>query len=109
MSDGFEYNPEAMRAFAEVFSLASTQMGEVQATVGQTSAKAGDFGRAWEEHGSEFESHMAAIAADLGKLATHLGELGGALTQGADLVVQADASGLQGIKAIGDTDLRGAE
>jgi uncharacterized protein YukE len=109
MSDGFEYDPEAMRAFAAVFNQAGTQMGEVQATVGQTSAKAGDFGRAWEEHGSKFESYMAAISADLGKLATHLGELGGALTQGADLVVQADSTGLRNIKAIGDTDLRGAE
>lgn len=109
MSDGFEYNPEAIRAFADVFNLASSQIGEVQATVGETSAKAGDFGRAWEDHGSKFESYMAAVAADLGKLATHLGEIGGQLMQGTDLAVQADTSGLQNVTAIEEADLRGAE
>jgi uncharacterized protein YukE len=108
MSDGFEANPEAMRAFAEVFNQAGAQMAEVQATFGQTSAKAGDFGRAWEEQGGKFEKYMAAIAEDLGKLSTHLAEIGGQIAQGADLTVQADSSGLGMVKAI-ETDTRGAQ
>lgn len=108
MSDGFEYNPEAMRAFAEVFNQASAQMAEVQATVGQTSAKAGDFGRAWEEQGANFEQYMAAIAEDLGKLSTHLAEVGGQIAQGADLTVQADTTGLQMVEAV-EIDTRGGE
>lgn len=108
MSDGFEYNPEAMRAFAEVFNQASAQMAEVQATVGQTSAKAGDFGRAWEEQGTDFDKYMAAIAEDLGKLAAHLGEVGGQIAAGADLTVQADTTGLQNVQAV-EIDSRGAE
>lgn len=108
MSDGFEYNPEAMRAFAEVFNQASAQMAEVQATVGQTSAKAGDFGRAWEEQGTNFDKYMAAIAEDLGKLSTHLAEVGGQIAQGADLTVQADTTGLQNIQAV-EIDSRGGE
>lgn len=108
MSDGFEANPEAMRAFAEVFNQASAQMAEVQATVGGTSAKAGDFGRAWEEHGTNFEKYMAAIAEDLGKLSERLGQVGGQIAQGADLTVQADTSGLTMIKSV-EVDTRGAE
>lgn len=100
MSDGFEYDPEAMRAFAEVFNQAGAQMAEVAATVGQTSAKAGDFGRAWAEQGAGFEKYMAAIAEDLGKLSTHLAEVGGQIAQGADLTVQADTTGLGNIQAI---------
>jgi uncharacterized protein YukE len=106
MSDGFEYNPEAMRAFAEVFAQASAQMAEVGATVGQTSTSAGDFGRAWEEQGTDFGRYMAAIAEDLGKLSTHLAEVGGQIAQGAELTVQADATGLANVRAAG-TDSRG--
>lgn len=108
MSDGFEYDPAAIRAFAEVFNQASAQIAEVQSTVGQTTAKAGDFGRAWEDHGTNFEKYMAAIAEDLGKLATHLGEVGGQLMQGTDLTVQTDTTGLQNIQAI-DSAVRGGE
>ena len=108
MSDGFEYNPEAMRAFAEVFNQASAQMAEVQATVGQTSATAGDFGRSWEEQGTNFDKYMAAIAADLGKLSTHLAEVGGQIAQGADLTVQADTAGLRNVQAV-EIDSRGGE
>lgn len=106
MSDGFEYNPEAMRAFAEVFNQASAQMAEVRATVGETSATAGDFGRAWEEQGANFDTYMAAIAADLGELSAHLAEVGGQLAQGADLTVQADTTGLGMVTSV-ENDSRG--
>lgn len=108
MSDGFEANPEAMRAFAAVFNEAGAQMAEVQATFGQTSAKAGDFGRAWEEQGANFEKYMAAIAADLGKLSEKLAAVGGQIAAGAELTVQADTSGLGMVEAI-EIDTRGAE
>jgi uncharacterized protein YukE len=108
MSDGFEYNPEAMREFAEVFDQAGAQMAEVGATVGQPSAAAGDFGRAWEERGANFEKYMAAIAEDLGKLSTHLAEVGGQIAQGAEMTVQADATGLTMVEAV-QTDSRDGE
>lgn len=108
MSDGFEYNPEAIRAFAEVFDQSGAQIAEVQATAGQTSAKAGDFGRAWEDRGAKFEKYMAAIAEDLGKLSTHLTEVGGQLAQGTDLTVQTDTTGLQRIQAV-ESNPRGGE
>jgi uncharacterized protein YukE len=108
MSDGFEADPEAMRAFATVFNEAGAQMAEVQATFGQTSAKAGDFGRAWEEQGANFDKYMAAIAEDLGKLSAHLAEIGGQIAAGADLTVQADTGGLGMVKAV-EIDTRGAE
>jgi len=106
MSDGFEHNPEAMRAFAEVFNQAGAQLTEVAATLGETSAHAGDFGRAWEEQGANFDKYMAAIAADLGKLSTHLTEVGGQVAAGADLTVLADASGLANVQAV-ETESRG--
>jgi uncharacterized protein YukE len=106
MSDGFEYNPEAIRTFAEVFNQAGAQLAEVRSTLGQTTADAGDFGRAWEDRGARFEKYMAAIAEDLGKLSTHLAEVGGQLSQGTDLTVQTDTTGLQQIQAI-ESDVRG--
>lgn len=108
MSDGFEANPEAMRAFAEVFDQAGAQLTEVAATLGQTSAKAGDFGRAWEEQGANFETYMTALAEDLGKLSTHLAEIAGQVAQGADLTVQADTTGLANVQAV-EIDSRGGE
>lgn len=108
MSEGFEYNPEAIRAYAEVFNQASAQMAEVRSTFGATTADAGDFGRAWEDRGANFEEYMAAIAEDLGKLSTHLAEVGGQLSRGTELTVQTDSSGLQRVEAI-ENDLRDAE
>ncbi|WP_143229633.1 WXG100 family type VII secretion target [Actinophytocola xanthii] len=102
MPEGFEYDPEAIRAFAEVFNQASKQVEQIRATVGETSATTADFGNSWQQRGTDFESHMAAIAQDLGNLATHLGQVGAQLTQGTDLIVQADTTGLRNIKAIGD-------
>lgn len=100
MPEGFEYDPAAIRAFAEVFAQASTQLEQVKATLGDTSAKAADFGRSWAHHGRDYETYMAALAEDLANLGKHLGEVGTQLSQGTDLIVQADSSGLRGIKAI---------
>ena len=100
MPEGFEYDPEAIRAFAEVFNQASAQVEQIRATLGQTSAKAADFGNSWEHHGGDFETWMAAVAEDLTNLSAHLGEVGGQLMQGTDLIVQADTTGLRNLKAI---------
>ena len=98
--DGFEYDATAVRGFAEVFNQAKAQIEQVKATTGQTTAHAADFGKSWQDYGSKFETYMKAIADDLGNLATHLGEIHANLMQGTDLVVQADTSGYQNIKAI---------
>jgi uncharacterized protein YukE len=98
--DGFEYDAASVRGFAEVFNQAKAQVDQVRATVGQTTAHAADFGKSWQDHGAKFEAYMKAIADDLGNLATHLGEIHANLMQGTDLVVQADSTGFQNIKAI---------
>jgi uncharacterized protein YukE len=98
--DGFEYDAAAVRGFAEVFTQAKAQVDQVKATTGQTTAHAADFGKSWQDHGAKFETYLKAIADDLGNLATHLGEIHANLMQGTDLVVQADTSGFQSIKAI---------
>jgi hypothetical protein len=97
MSGGFEHDPEAMRGFAEVFTLASEQVAYITESVGNTSAKADSFGNSWHEQGGNFERYMADIAADLGKLSVHLGEVGAQLTQTTDLSIQADSSGYTNI------------
>lgn len=102
MPEGFDYDPAAIRAFAEVFSMASTQVDEVRASVGQTSAKAADFGNSWTDKGTEFEQNMAMLAEDLGALARHLGDVAGQLNQGTDLMIQTDTTGLRNIQAIDD-------
>jgi len=100
MPEGFEYDPEAIRAFAQVFAQASSQLEQVKATVGDTSAKAADFGKSWGDHGRDFEKYLAAIAEDLTNLGKHLGEVGTQLTQGTDLIVQSDSTGLRNMQAI---------
>jgi uncharacterized protein YukE len=101
MPAGFEYDPEAIRAFAEVFEQASSQVEQLTATLGQTSAKAADFGNSWGQHGGDFETHIAALVEDLANLSTHLGEVAAQLNQGTDLVVQADTTGLRNLNASG--------
>lgn len=98
--DGFQYDAESVRGFAEVFNQAKAQVDQVRATVGQTTAHAADFGKSWQDHGTKFETYMKAIADDLANLATHLGEIHDNLMKGTDLVVQTDTTGFQNIKAI---------
>ena len=106
MPEGFEYDPEAIRAFAEVFDQASTQLEQVRATLTDTSANAADFGDSWAEHGARFESYVTALSEDLGNLVTDLAAVAGQLNQGTDLIVSADTSGLRDLTAI---DSRSAE
>jgi uncharacterized protein YukE len=101
MPEGFEYDPEAIRAFAEVFDQASTQLEQVRATLGDTTAKAADFGTSWGEHGTKFESYIAALTEDLANLTTGLAAVAGQLNQGTDLIVTADTTALRDLKATG--------
>lgn len=98
MPEGFDYDPAAIREFAEVFAQASTQVEQVRSTLGDTSAKAADFGDAWSDHGANFEKYLAALAEDLTNLGKHLGEVGTQLSRGTDLVVQADTTALRAIE-----------
>ncbi|CRK59972.1 hypothetical protein [Alloactinosynnema sp. L-07] len=98
---GFDYDPEAVRGFAEVFADAQQQVTQIQADMGQTTAKAADFGKSWaQKYGTQFEQYMAALAADLANLATHLGEINAKLNQGTDLTVESDSSGYTSLKTI---------
>lgn len=103
MGGGLEYDPEIVGEFAAVISDAASQVGQIKEKVGATDAKAADFGKAWaEDQGARYEKYMAAIAADLANLSKHLTEVSTQLSQGADLVVQTETSGLKNIKAIDD-------
>ena len=97
---GFDYNPEAVRGFAEVFNQAKTQVEQVRGTLGDTTAKASDFGRSWAADGGKFEKYIQALVEDLGNLATNLGNIHANLMQGTDLVVNADTSAYQNISSI---------
>jgi len=97
---GFDYNPDAVRGFAEVFNQAKIQIEQVRGTLGATTAKAADFGRSWAAEGGEFEAYMKALADDLTNLAANLGNIHANLMQGTDLVVNADTTAYQNIKSI---------
>lgn len=99
---GFDYDPEAVRGFAEVFAEAAKEVELVKTSLGTTTAKKADFGRSWGDEGGQFEQYMAALAADLTHLGTHLGEISAKLNQGTDLVVTADTQGYSGLKTIQD-------
>jgi uncharacterized protein YukE len=101
-SGGFEFNPEAVRGYAEVFAQAGEQVAQLKTMTGQTAAKADDFGKSWTEHGTKFVESMQMLAEDLGNLATHLGEINAKLMQGTDLTVNADTSGFQNLEGFND-------
>ena len=101
MGDGMDVDPEVVRAYAAIIAEAASQVGQIQQKMGATEAKAADFGNSWKGgQGAKFEKYMAAIAADLGNLSKHLTEVSGQLNKGADLVVNAESSGLANIKEI---------
>lgn len=104
---GFDFDPEAVRGFAEVFATAQAQVTSIQSQLGTTTAKAADFGKSFTQHGAQFEQYMAALAADLAHLATHLGEVHGKLNQGTELVVESDSSGYKSMKTL-DERLQGS-
>jgi len=97
---GFDYNPEAVRGFAEVFNQAKIQVDQIKGTLADTTAKAADFGRSWNNEGTEFEKYIKAMSDDLANLSTNLGNIGANLMQGTDLVVNADTSGFQSLKKV---------
>lgn len=100
MPEGFDYDPVAIREFAAVFTAASGQLGEVAATVADTSATAADFGTAWPDQGASFGRYLGMLTEDLGNLSRHLGEVAGQLDRGTDLMIQTDTAGLRAIEAV---------
>ena len=101
MPESFAHDPAAIRAYAEVFARASSQLAEVRATLGDTSASATDFGNAWAGRGADFEIHLAALADDLANLGKCMGEVGTRLSKGTGLTVEADTAGLRDVRASG--------
>lgn len=101
MPEGFDYDPNAIRAYAEVLSQASAQVEQVQSTLGDTSAKAADFGSTWGDHGAAFEKYMGMLVDDLGKLGEHLGGVAGQLGRGTELVIETDTAAQRDIDASG--------
>jgi uncharacterized protein YukE len=97
---GFDFNPEAVRGFAEVFNQAKIQVDQIKGTLANTTAKAPDFGRSWQAEGGEFEKYIKAMSDDLTNLAAHLGNIHANLMQGTDLTVNADTSGYQNLKKV---------
>ncbi|WP_436492348.1 hypothetical protein [Actinokineospora sp. HUAS TT18] len=98
---GFDFDPDAVRGFAEVFADAQQQVTQIQAEMAQTTAKAADFGKSWaQKFGTQYDQYMASLAADLANLATHLGEISAKLNQGTDLTVESDSSGYKSLKTI---------
>ncbi|MPZ86071.1 MAG: hypothetical protein GEV28_39160 [Actinophytocola sp.] len=101
MAGGMEHDPDAVRAYAAVIAEAASQVEQIQAKMGAKDATAADFGNSWkDDQGAKYDKYMAAIAADLGNLTAHLSEVSGQLSQGADVVVSAESSGLKNIKEI---------
>lgn len=97
---GFDFNPDAVRGFAEVFNQAKQQVDQIKANVANTTAKAPDFGKAWASQGGEFEAGMKALSDDLANLSTHLNNIYANLMHGTHLTVNADSSGFSNIKTI---------
>jgi uncharacterized protein YukE len=97
---GFDYDPEAVRSFAEVFNQAKSQVEQLKGRLANSTAKADDFGNSWGSEGAEFERHMQAIAEDLTNLAAGLGNIHANLMQGTDLVVHADTNAYQNMNKI---------
>ena len=88
MSEGFEANPEVIRALATAFADAQHQTEQVRAALEKPQAEQQDFGQSWQEpYGSDFVESMGAIAADLANLAKLLGDVQAQLGQTSDLMV----------------------
>ena len=93
MSEGFEANPEAIRALATAFAEAQHQTDQVRAALEKPHAEQKDFGRSWQEpYGKDFVDSMGSIAADLANLAKLLGDVQGQLGQTSDLLVAGETT-----------------
>lgn len=93
MSEGFEANPEAIRALATAFAEAQHQTDQVRAALEKPHADQKDFGRSWQDpFGKDFVDSMGSVAADLGNLAKLLGDVQAQLGQTSDLMVAGETT-----------------
>ena len=102
MSDGFEANPEAIRALVAAFADAQHQTDQVKAALEAPSAEQKDFGRSWQDpYGRDFVESMGAIAADLANLSKLFADVQTQIGQTADLVVSGETANVGSFQSIG--------
>ena len=93
MSEGFDANPEAIRALATAFAEARQQTDQVKAALEKPHAEQKDFGESWQDpYGRDFVESMGAIAEDLANLATLLSDVQAQLGQTSDLMVEGETT-----------------
>jgi uncharacterized protein YukE len=102
MSDGFEANPEAIRALTTAFAEAQHQTDQIKAELEKPSAEAKDFGRSWADpFGTDFVDAMGAIAADLANLSKLFADVQAAVGQTSDLMVAGETASVGSFREIG--------
>lgn len=105
MSEGFDANPEAIRALATAFADAQHQTEQVRAALEKPRAEQKDFGQSWQEpYGRDFVESMGAIAADLANLAKLLGDVQAQLGQTSDLMVGGETTTVGTFQELGSDD-----
>jgi uncharacterized protein YukE len=93
MSEGFEANPEAIRALTTAFAEAQHQTEQVKAALEKPHAEQKDFGRSWQDpYGKDFVDSMSAITADLANLVKLFGDVQAQLGQTSDLMVAGETT-----------------
>jgi uncharacterized protein YukE len=108
MSEGFEANPEAIRALATAFAEAQHQTEQVRAALEKPHAEQENFGRSWQEpYGKDFVDSMGTIAADLGNLAKLLGDVQAQLGQTSDLMVAGETTNVGTFRVLAADDSSG--
>ena len=108
MSEGFEANPEAIRALVTAFAEAQHQTDQVRAALEKPYAEQEDFGRSWQEpYGKDFVESMGAIAADLANLAKLMGDVQTQLGQTSDLMVAGETTAVGTFRELGADDSSG--
>ena len=101
MSDGFEANPEAIRALVAAFADAQHQTDQVKAALEAPSAEQKDFGRSWQDpYGRDFVESMGAIAADLANLSKLFADVQAQIGQTADVVVSGETANVGSFQSI---------
>jgi uncharacterized protein YukE len=103
MPDGFEYDPEKVRGFAEIFNTAASQMQSVQEYMNQPAAKPEDFGKSWKQQATEFQEYMTALATDVSGLVEHLTQIGAKLNEGSDAAQSFDDATANTLASIAQT------
>ena len=104
MSDGFEADPEAIRALVTAFADAQHQTDQVKAALEAPSSEQKDFGRSWQDpYGRDFVESMGAIAADLANLSKLFADVQAQLGQTADLMIAGEKASVGSFQSI-DTD-----